>query len=472
MKNNWKIFCGIVALTSMLVSTGCGLNPNNILNSSNSNPDSNVADSGDGDDIQILNGGESLNDVPGFGSDKTGEVAEADLAILDELPDILRNSDLPKMNHYSDDTDVSVLYYDTRISGYLGLVCYKDGSVEIYYNCDNDGMRLEFKRPNGTYLSYTVRGITKDNVNAPVFGAYEMPISGSEFAEISKDFYKNCGGYVTYYSEYDFTEDKNVYLENLNTIFARFGVLSNEAFDELGLSWEDFGINFGDEYKKYDECKALGGSDDKTPMILEKQTFTDGKSDTTGKTWIQTVHDGIITEDMYYSEKDESESWFAVTENNSNFKVNGSDYIQLETYKDEDGFDAFYHSSYYETEDRFASKSLYLSFYENEDNEIAISYNYETDFHATSTPGVIDGGTNMGFSVYCKASEVKDIFASKESLKAALEEFPNSLYQESEYMTNDEMLEEFLSKFHKYMASIDDSIKTTGASMSDYGIEY
>lgn len=74
--------------------------------------------------------------------------------------------------------------------------------------------------------------------------------------------------------------------------------------------------------------------------------------------------------------------------------------------------------------------------------------------------------------VSCKASEMKDIFASEESLKAALTEFPNVLYDESEYMTNDEMIEDFMWRYKRYMASIDDNIKTMGTCLGDYGIKY
>ncbi len=55
---------------------------------------------------------------------------------------------------------------------------------------------------------------------------------------------------------------------------------------------------------------------------------------------------------------------------------------------------------------------------------------------------------------------MKDIFASEESLKAALTEFPNVLYDESEYITNDEMIEDFMWRYKRYIASIDDNIKT------------
>ena len=392
---------------------------------------------------------------------------------MDELPDILRNSDLPRMDHYSNDTNVAVNYYNPAIPGYVSIVSYKNGEAEIFYNCENNGMNFYFYRPSGTYFGYSVRGYDNDNISTPVFGGYDIPMNGTDFAEFSKDIYANTnGGSYSYYSEDEFPETLDAYKESLNTILARFGVLSNEAFDELGLSWEDFEINFGEEYKKYDECATLVGNDEKIPMLMEKQSFTNGVNDATGKTWIETVRDGIMKQATYNSrEGEEPSGWFAYNEADSNNFVDGSDYVQIETYDDEVSFKTFYHSGGYEDEDRYSSKTFSLVFVGDEDGQVTIKYNYDTDFRGTDSPGVIASDTRMGFMLDCAADEVKDIFASEESLKAALV-YPNYLYEESEYMSNDEMIKDFMTHYKRYMGSIDDNIKTMGTCLADYGIEY
>ena len=248
--------------------------------------------------------------------------------------------------------------------------------------------------------------------------------------------------------------------------------MSNEAFDELGLTWEDFGINFGNEYAKYDALATLVGNDEKVPMLMEKQTFTNGKNDATGQTWIETVRDGIMKQAIYNSrEGEEPSGWFAYNEADSNNFVDGSDYVQIETYDDEVSFMTYYHSGGYEDEDRYASRVFTLIFIGDEDGMVDIEYRYDTDFRGTDSPGVITSDTRMGFMIDCAADEVKDIFASEDSLKAALV-YPNYLYEESEYMSNDEMIKDFMTHYKRYMGSIDDNIKTMGTCLADYGIEY
>ncbi len=471
MKNKLNVLLGIFTMSAMLASTGCVPNIASSLKDAVANTQAGTDDKSQSNDLlDVLSGDEILN-LGGLEEDSTTEIAPADLAILDELPDILKNSDLPRMDHFSKDTDVAVDYYNPSLPGYTSIVCNDDGSVEIFYISDNNQMRLDFCRPSGTYLSFSVRGDTKDNVNAPVIGGYDISINGEDFAELSKDFFKNTNNYKNYYDEYDFTEDLETYQDNLYIIFSRFGILSNEMFDELGISWEDFGVEFGEEYKKYDAYKALAGTDEKVPMLMEKQTFTNGKCDATGKTWVETVHDGIKAQAIYNSrEGEEPSGWYAYNEADSNNFVDGSDYVQIETYDDENTFMAFYHSGFYDTEDRYASKTVYMTFYDDE--TVSFRYVYETDFKATDTPGVISGGTRMGFSVHCKPDEIKDIFASEESLKSALEESQNTYYDESEYMSNDEMIADFMSKYKRYIGSIDDNIKTMGTCLGDYGIEY
>lgn len=482
MKNKWKILCGIFTMSTMLVSSGCTNPMTNALKEADEayaqykeeTAESTQAETGEetSNDFTILSGEETLD----FGSNndnKEVEIQAAELKILDELPDILRNSDLPRMDHYSDDTNVAVNYYNPTIPGYVSIVSYKNGEAEIFYNCENNGMNFYFYRPSGTYFGYSVRGYDNDNISTPVFGGYDIPMNGTDFAEFSKDIYANTnGGSYSYYSEDEFPETLDAYKESLNTILARFGVLSNEAFDKLGLTWEDFEINFGEEYKKYDECATLVGNDEKVPMLMEKQSFTNGVNDATGKTWIETVRDGIMKQAVYNSrEGEEPTDWFAYNEADSNCFVDGSDYVQIETYEDEVSFKTFYHSGGYEDEDRYSSKTFSLVFVGDEDGQVTIKYNYDTDFRGTDSPGVIASDTRMGFMLDCAADEVKDIFASEESLKAALV-YPNYLYEESEYMSNDEMIKDFMTHYKRYMGSIDDNIKTMGTCLADYGIEY
>lgn len=482
MKNKWKILCGIFTMSTMLVSSGCTNPVTNALKEADEayaqykeeTAESTQTKTGEetSNDFTILSGVETLD----FGSNNDNtevEIQAAELKILDELPDILRNSDLPRMDHYSDDTNVAVNYYNPAIPGYVSIVSYKNGEAEIFYNCENNGMNFYFYRPSGTYFGYSVRGYDNDNISTPVFGGYDIPMNGTDFAEFSKDIYANTnGGSYSYYSEDEFPETLDAYKESLNTILARFGVLSNEAFDELGLSWEDFEINFGEEYKKYDECATLVGNDEKIPMLMEKQSFTNGVNDATGKTWIETVRDGIMKQATYNSrEGEEPSGWFAYNEADSNNFVDGSDYVQIETYDDEVSFKTFYHSGGYEDEDRYSSKTFSLVFVGDEDGQVTIKYNYDTDFRGTDSPGVIASDTRMGFMLDCAADEVKDIFASEESLKAALV-YPNYLYEESEYMSNDEMIKDFMTHYKRYMGSIDDNIKTMGTCLADYGIEY
>lgn len=476
MKNKWKILCGIVTMSTILASTGC-VNIRQDLKEAREAVEEATgttigSDENENDSyLDILSGGQLLE----FGdSDEDADVytGPADLAIINELPDILRSSDLPRMDHYSDDTEVAVDYFNPEISGYFSIVCRSD-RTEVFYNYENNMMSFDFYKPSGTYFSYSVRGETRDNIGVPVIYGDDIRMDGIDFAEYSKDFYKNSDDYTFYYGEYDLPEELGTCQDNLYTIFARFGILSNEAFDELGLSWEDFGINFGEEYKKYDAYATLKGTDEKVPIFLEKQTFTNGVSDTTGKTWVETVRDGIKEQAIYHAREDEKPTdWFAYNEVDSNNFVNGSDYVQIETYSESDSFMVYYHSSGYE-EDRYASRVFYLNFYDDGENNVSVRYMYQTDYKGTDTPGVVSSDTNMGFGVYCKSEEMKDIFASTESLKAYLEaQDPNSLYEESDYMTYDEMLEEFMTNYTRYMGSIDDNIKTMGTCLADYGIEY
>ena len=488
MKNKWKILCGIFTMSTMLVSAGCGNSLTEAIKESKeayaeikeeatesmqteTTPAVTAEEDESANDIMFLSG-----EVLDFGDDsEDGEVViqPTDLKILDELPDILSNSDLPKMDHYSKDTNVAVNYYNPAIPGYVSIVSYNNGEAEIFYNCENNGMNFYFYRPSGTYFGYSVRGYDNEHISSPVFGGYDIPMDGVDFAEFSKDIYANTnGGSYSYYSEDEYPETLDTYKESLNTIFARFGVLSNEAFDELGLTWEDFGINFGNEYAKYDALATLVGNDEKVPMLMEKQTFTNGKNDATGQTWIETVRDGIMKQATYNSrEGAEPSGWFAYNEADSNNFVDGSDYVQIETYDDEVSFMTYYHSGGYEDEDRYASRVFTLIFIGDEDGMVDIEYRYDTDFRGTDSPGVITSDTRMGFMIDCAADEVKDIFASEESLKAALV-YPNYLYEESEYMSNDEMIKDFMTHYKRYMGSIDDNIKTMGTCLADYGIEY
>ena len=203
-------------------------------------------------------------------------------------------------------------------------------------------------------------------------------------------------------------------------------------------------------------------------MIMEKQTFTNGICDSTGKTWVETLRDGIKAQAIYHANKgEEPASWFAYNEVDSNNFVDGSDYVQFETYRHEEGCRVYYHSTDI-MENSFSSTNFDMDF---EDHDVWISYEYENDFQPTETPGVVSADTRMSFSLNCKPEEVKDIFASVDSLKAAL---INSGYmgEDSQYMTNDEMLADFMSKYKRYMGSIDDGIKTMGTCLADYGIEY
>lgn len=478
MKNKWKILCGIVTISATLVAAGCGPSLTDGIKDALSEAVQNANiqavaenESGNNDSFNLLGGGEQLN-FDDSEEDADVEIAPADLAILNEMPDILRGSDLPKRGSYSRDTDVCVTYFDQSIPGYMNIACFDDGRTEIeYYSDDGGSMAMAFYRPSGTYLSYSVRGITRDNCNAPVIGGYDIAIDGSKFAELSKDFYKNSSDYSIYYGDFDFSEELGTYQDNLYTIFARFGTMSNAALGELGLTWDDLGVNFGEEYKKYDALATLPGTVEKVPMLMEKQTFTDGVSDTTGKTWIETVHDGIMKQATYNSrEGEEPTDWFAYNEARSNNFIDSADYVQIETYDDENTFMAFYHSGGYEDEDRYASRVFFITFFEDE--TVSIRYMYETDFSATNEPGVISSDVRMGFSVLCEPGEIKDIFASEDSLKAAIEKPGCTYYEESEYMSNDEMIADFMSNYASYMSSIDDNIKTMGTCMADYGIEY
>jgi hypothetical protein len=478
MKNRWKILCGIVTMSTILASTGC-VNIRQDLKEAREAVEEATgttigSDENENDSyLNILSGGQLLE----FGdSDEDADVytGPADLAVINELPQILRNSDLPRRDSYSSRADFTVCYFNPEIGGYINIVCYKDGSAEILYDSGSSSISLVFTRPSGTYLNYSVYGRSTDNASAPVIAAYDLPVDGEKFAEISKDLLNNAGDHNVYYDEFEFTADLEDYENNLNIIFARYGIMSNEALGELGLTWEDFGINFGEEYKKFDAYAELAGSWDKNPLFLEKQTFTDGVSDTTGKTWVQAVREGIKTQAIYHSREDEIPTdWFAYNEVDSNNFLDGSDYVQIETHDESDSFMVYYHSGGYEDEDRYASRVFYLNFYDDGENNVSVRYSYQTDYRGTDTPGVVSSDTNMGFGVYCKSEEMKDIFASTESLKAYLEEQgPNSLYEESEYMSNDEMIKDFMTHYKRYMGSIDDNIKTMGTCLADYGIEY
>ncbi len=485
MHNNWKALCGALTMSALLAMTGCGTNPpadagettesntrdtgtTEITEASAAAEATEASDENPGNS-QLLLGGECLD--LGNDSSENAEVVigPTDLEILDELPDILKNSDLPKMNHYSADTVAGVHYYDPAISGCLGIMSYNDGTADIFYNSSNNQMRLKFLRPSGIVFSFDVRGITKENVNASVFSGRDVLSDVKDFAEYYNSMYKNR---QFTHNDYNFTEDSETYLNNINLIYARFGVLAAEAFDELGLSWEDFGIHFGDEYQKYDAHVSLSGTRDKAPLFIEKQTFTDGISDSTGKTWVETVREGIKQQTLYYAEAEwPYEDWFAYNEARSNNFIDGSDYVQIETRSHETGFEVYYQSSDNNTIDTLSSKDLFLYFH-GDNNGISIEYSFKADYVETEEPGVIRPETAMGFGIYCKPEEIKDIFASEESLKAALNKGVNSLYGESKYMTTDEMIKDFMSRYKRYVGSIDDAIKTMGTCLADYGIEY
>ncbi len=98
-----------------------------------------------------------------------------------------------------------------------------------------------------------------------------------------------------------------------------------------------FEINFGEEYKKYDALATLADTGEKVPMLMEKQTFTNGINDATGQTWVATVRDGIKKQAIYNSrEGEEPTDWFSYNEADSNNFVDGSDYVQIETYDEDD----------------------------------------------------------------------------------------------------------------------------------------
>jgi len=480
MNKRWKVLFGALTMSAMLAA-GCGPNtPTAAADASDSTAATAAVAQAENTVEAVKDSSESSADSLGSGSkeslgtstntlttDSVYATKPADAKTLDSLADILKNSGLPYTDFPS--SSYAVRYYDPTISGDIDIICYDDGEAEFYFNCDNNTIIMEFYRPSGTYLSYDVRGITKDHVNSYVFSAREIPLDGKDFAEFSKDILQNSESYLYYdYYEDEFTEDLATYKENFNTLFARFGVLSNGALNELGLSWEDFGIHFGEEYKKYDACVDLVGLHDKTPLIMEKQTFTNGISDSTGKTWIETLRNGIKTQAIYNAyEGQEPSSWFAYNDFNSNNFIDGSDYVQFETYRHEDGCRVYYHTTDI-LENSFSTKDFNLDF---EDNEVWISYEYENDFRGTSSPGVVTSDTWMGFSVSCKPEEVKDIFASEASLKAALEK-SGYLGEDSQYMTNDEMIADFMTRYKRYMGSIDDGIKTMGTCFADFGIEY
>lgn len=484
MHNNWKALCGALTMSALLAMTGCGTNPpadagetaesntrdtgtTEIMEASAAAEAAEASDENSGN-FQLLLGGERLD--LGNDSSENDEVAilPTDLKILDELPNILANSDLPKMNHYSDDTVAAVHYYDPAISGYLGIMSYNDGTAEIFYESSSNQMRFKFLRPSGIGFSFDVRGITKENVNASVFSGRDVLFGMKDFAEYYNSMYKNR---QFTHNDYDFTEDSETYLNNINLIYARFGVLTAEAFDELGLSWEDFGIHFGEEYKKYDAHVSLSGFRDKTPLLLEKQTFTNGISDSTGKTWVETVREGIRQQTLYHAGTEwPYEDWFAYNESQSNNFIDGSDYVQFEAYASSTGYEVYYHSGSNQADGKFSSTMYRMYFFDS--GVISIEYSFETDFVATEQLGVVRPETQMGISVCCRPEEMKDIFASEESLKAALNEGVNSLFGESRYMTSDELIKDFMSKYKRYVGSIDDGLKTMGTCLADYGIEY
>ncbi|MBR3470804.1 MAG: hypothetical protein IKH28_14120 [Lachnospiraceae bacterium] len=486
MNKRWKVLFGALTMSAML-ATGCGPNstpsePNDSSSASQVESEATVVESATVTENTMVtessvensatsqisrNAGKSVSSsgASDVAVDERFATKPADPKTLDALEDILRNSGLPHANYPS--ASYCVRYFDPAISGDLEIVCYADGEAEIIYGSSYSSMSMEFYRPSGTYFSFCVRGITKDNVNAPAIDAYDVPLEGKDFAEFSKDFIQNSGYYVSS-GMYSFVEDLETYEENLNTVFARFAVLSNEAFDELGLTWEDFGIHFGEEYKKYDAKADLLGTDDKTPLLMETQTFTNGISDSTGKTWVETLRDGIKTQAIYNAyEGQEPSSWFAYNEAESNNFVDASDYIQFETYRHEEGCRVYYHSTHI-MDNSFSSEDFNMDF---EDKDVWVSYEYENDFKATGQVGVVAADTRMGFSLNCTPEEIKDIFTSVDSLKIALAE-SGYLGEDSQYMTNDEMLADFMSKYKRYMGSIDDGIKTMGTCFADYGIEY
>ena len=167
MKNKWKILCGIFTMSTMLVSAGCGNSLTEAIKESKeayaeikeeatesvqteTTPAVTAEEDESANDIMFFSG-----EVLDFGDDsEDGEVViqPTDLKILDELPDILSNSDLPKMDHYSKDTNVAVNYYNPAIPGYVSIVSYDNGEAEIFYNCENNGMNFYFYRPSGTYF--------------------------------------------------------------------------------------------------------------------------------------------------------------------------------------------------------------------------------------------------------------------------------------------------------------------------------
>ena len=425
---------------------------------------------------------ETENTREAGGKEKTETQVEATGTKADKGPAKLDEENIKKVYDYFLSLDPNGekgvdLYLDgIRGEGYSHVT---DKLIYLSYQSNNgDSYGINVMRDTGevSFSIYTMYGDTGYAANA------DFPLGGFEefFDKASAD-----PASIDPYNTSALGPHGEDIKKDLPIIFSRIIAFSDVAFSELGMGFNDLGIDFGDKYRAVDPKQITS----KEVEITNDHKFVNGFCTDCGKAWTEYFRESV---GKLMDHEPYNNQWITRGQGSSTM-LSSSDMIHFETFNTDDAEIKYSNSGTDAEEDISESCHIAVRTYKG---SVSSSVNYSFD------EGIDISGGGVGFKYQytlqfsAETGEYDKIFKSKDTFKKyakvsllitsddrqndieAWEKMKESdikkMFEKDgvKYYSKDDLIDRFWDHRENFFASMDSAMVWMKTSLADFGFNW